>query len=191
MSHMHIDCEMLKDSVLLIMSLRSSTCPLPAFIYAIPSPPTINSLILIRLDSNTQTTRTNTHMAHTQSDCLLIRTGSKNIISQGKWTHKTQLASANKWALLASFTFFSLSASVFSVSSSQMPVAFQGTVFVGTPPFSCSSRAISQSHDIYISDDWLKTTWLHSWAKMADFNSHTTCASRATAIEGNGMLMVL
>lgn len=24
------------------------------------------------------------------------------------------------------------------------------------------------------------------WAKMADFNAHTSCASRATAIEGNG-----
>lgn len=62
MNHMHIDREMLKDSVLLITSLRSSTCPLPAFIYAIPSPPTINSLILIRLDSYTHV---QTHTWHT------------------------------------------------------------------------------------------------------------------------------
>lgn len=147
---MHIDCEMLKDSVLLIMSLRSSTCPLLAFICAIPSPPTINSLILIRLDSYTHTTRTNTHMAHTQSDCLLIRTGSKNIISQGKWTHKTQLASANKWALLASFTFFLCQLVFFQSVPLKCLLLFKSQVrtvtnegFVDTPPFSCSSRGIT------------------------------------------------
>lgn len=150
---------MLKDSVLLITSLRSSTCPLPAFIYAIPSPPTINSLILIRH------TYKHTHMAHTQSDCLLIRTGSKNLISQGKWTHKTQLASANKCCQSFSHNklhfrdYFLYQLVVFSGSMESVPlkcllpfkshvriVTYEGfgTVFVGTPSFSCSFRAISR-----------------------------------------------